>query len=105
MLRPGDTLDGFLLESALIWKKTVTLFARAERLASNELTHDVLGLDGRVFTVGKISVGGIYDFRLADHVKLGIGALVSKYWLPEELRPLYSSDPTSGMVFARVKVQ
>ena len=34
----------------------------------------------------------------------GIGGLVSKYLLPDELKPVYGSDPTSGMVFMRLKV-
>jgi hypothetical protein len=37
-------------------------------------------------------------------VKFGIGALVSKYALPGSLKPAYGSDPTSAMVFMRLKV-
>src|SRR5436305_13127481 len=105
MLRPGETLDGYLLESALILKKTYTLFLRAERVAETELHHDVPALHDRVLMVNKVSVGGIYDFYRTEHVRAGIGALISKYALPEELKPLYGSDPTSGMIFARIKVQ
>lgn len=104
-LNPGETLDGYLLESALILRKTYTLFLRAERVAETELHHDEPALHGRVLSVNKISVGGIWDFYRRDHVTAGIGALVSKYVLPDELKPLYGSDPTSGMVFARIKVQ
>jgi len=57
MQRPGDTLDGFLLESALVFQKTYTLFARAERVEENELLQAVPGFDHRVFTVNKLSVG------------------------------------------------
>jgi hypothetical protein len=77
---------------------------RAERVAENDLTHDLIGLDGRTFTVNKISVGAIYDFPIRDQVKFGVGGLVSKYVLPGDLKPLYSSDPTSFMLFARLKV-
>lgn len=104
ILRPGETLDGYLLESALILKKTYTVFARAERVAETELHHDVPALHDRVLNVNKISLGGIYDFYRTEHVRLGIGGLVSKYLLPDELKPLYGSDPTSGMVFMRLKV-
>src|SRR4029077_4223087 len=93
ILRPGDTLDGFLCESAVNFKKTYTIFVRAERVAENELTEGIPALDGRVFTVNKISVGGIYAFRLTDQVKLGIGGLVSKYVLPGDLKPLYGGEP------------
>jgi len=104
VLRPGETLDGYLLESALVFKNAVTLFARAERVAETELHEDVPALDGHVLMVNKFSVGGIYDFYRAEHTKIGIGALVSKYALPDSLKPIYGSDPTSGMIFARLKV-
>lgn len=103
MLRPGDTLDAFLLESAVILKTDVTLFMRAERLAQNELTHDIPGLDGRIFTVNKVSVGGVYDFLRTERAKFGIGALVSRYGLPDDLKAEYGRDLTSYMVFGRLK--
>jgi hypothetical protein len=104
ILRPGETLDGYLLESALVLKKTYTLFARAERVAETELHEAVPGLEGQILMVNKLSVGGIYDFYRTEHVKFGIGGLVSKYALPSELKPFYGSDPTSAMVFMRLKV-
>ena len=59
MTKPGDTLDGFILETAAIFQKKYTLFARAERVQENEL----LDLEpAPVFTVNKLTVGGIYDF-------------------------------------------
>lgn len=105
MLHPGETLDGYMLESALILKKRYTLFLRAERVAETELHHDEPALHGRVLSVNKVSVGGIWDFYRQDNMTAGIGALVSRYALPDELKPLYGSDPTSGMIFARIKVQ
>jgi hypothetical protein len=57
-----------------------------------------------VFTVNKLSIGGIYDVPVADHLKLGVGGLVSKYALPSALKPFYGSDPTSFMVFLRLKL-
>jgi hypothetical protein len=105
MLEPGETLDGFMLETALIIKKTYTLFARAERIDEIELQHDLPGLEDRVLSVNKLSLGGIYDVPVAKQVKFGIGALVSVYGLPGELKPFYGSDPTSFMLFGRLKVQ
>jgi hypothetical protein len=75
---------------------------------SHELLHNTPGVTDEFrhasFPVGKISVGGIYDIPVAQHVKFGIGALVSKYAIPGELKPFYGSDPTSYMVFVRLKV-
>ena len=45
------------------------------------------------------------DFDRTERVRAGVGALVSKYRLPDELKPLYGSDPTSGMIFGRIKIQ
>ena len=111
MNRPGNTLDGFLLESELIFKQTYTLFMRVERVAEDELLERASGpveigplVSMPIFTVNKISLGGIYDFPVAEHLKFGIGALVSKYGLPGALKPLYGGEPTSFMVFFRLKL-
>jgi len=104
MLRPGDTLDAYLIESAAILKNNVTLFMRAERVEENELTHDIPGLEGRTFTVNKVSTGAIYDFVRTRHVKFGLGGLVSRYVLPADLKADYGRDLTGYMVFGRVKL-
>jgi hypothetical protein len=108
MLQPGDTLDGFLLESALLLNQHVTLFARAEHVRENELFDEAIALGqfgsaNLKFNVAKASFGGIYDFIRTDHAKFGVGALVSVYDLPGQLAPFYG-DPTSTMVFVRLKV-
>jgi hypothetical protein len=101
MLKPGDTLDGFILETEAIFQKTYTVFARAERVQENELLDLT---PAPIFTVNKVSVGGIYDFYRTDHAKFGIGGLVSFYGLPSELRASYG-DPTSAMAFVRLKIE
>ena len=100
MMKPGDTLDGLILETAAIFDRTYTIFARAERVQENEL----LDHSGPVVTVNKLTVGGIYDFYSVRNTKFGIGSLVSFYGIPGDLRPVYG-DPVSGMVFARFKVE
>lgn len=100
----GKTLDAFLFESSAILKQNVTLFMRAERVDQSELTHHMAGLEGRAFTVSKVSAGGVYDFLRTDHAKFGVGGLASRYVLPEDLKPLYGRDLTSFMLFARLKI-
>jgi hypothetical protein len=110
MNRPGNTLDGFLVESAVVLDKRLTFFGRAERVANDELSldeqheHDVPHGADRVFKVGKLSLGAIYDFRVAEHVRLGVGGLVSKAFVPADLRPSYGGNPTSFMLFVRMKL-
>ena len=99
MKNPGNTLDGVILESAVILQKTYTLFVRGERVQEDELTAT-----HAIYTVNKASVGGIWDFYRTDHAKVGVGALVSFYGLPGDLQPAYG-NPTSEMVFGRIKIQ
>jgi hypothetical protein len=106
---PGNVLDGYLAESELIFKNGITIFGRAERVQNDELLERgeiVTGFEAPhpVFTVSKVSVGGIYDFIHVQYMKFGVGALVSRYGIPEALKPEYG-DPTSYMIFARLKIQ
>ena len=98
-LQPGPDLDAWALESAMMLGDHWTIFGRGERVDQNELSEDT----DAVFSVGKISLGGIYDFRLTERWKLGLGGLVSAYDVPSDLTPPYG-DPTSYMLFVRLKL-
>jgi hypothetical protein len=76
---------------------------RAERVTENELTDDIPGLKGRIFTVNKISAGGICDFVRMEHAKFGLGALASLYLLPAGLKAECGRDLTSCVIFGRLK--
>jgi len=102
MNHPGHTLDGFLLESAIVLADTHTIFGRAERVDEDELLGHVGAAP--VLTPTKFALGYIFDFRLAEHVKLGIGGLASRYIVPKGLDVAYGSDPTSFMTFVRLKI-
>jgi hypothetical protein len=102
---PGQDLDGFLLESAVNFAETHTVFARAERVSEDELFEAPSPLAGRAFTVNKLSLGYIYDIPVIEHLKLGIGGLGSIYGLPSEIRPAYGGGtPLSFMAFMRLKL-
>ena len=101
MMKPGDTLDGFILETAAIFQNKYTVFARAERVQENELVHVE---PAQIFTVNKLTVGGIYDFFRTKNAKFGVGGLVSFYGVPDGLKPFYG-DPTSAMTFVRLKIE
>ncbi len=102
MNNPGHDLDGFLLESEVVLDDTHTFFGRVERVAEDELFEGSSPLQGRVFTVDKISLGYIRDWKVAGHLKFGLGGLVSRYDYPAALNRAYG-DPTSFMVFLRLK--
>jgi hypothetical protein len=101
---PGHTLDGFLLESALLPDNTHTVFGRAERISNDELFEAPDPRAGRVFTIDKLSLGYIHDMPFLEHVKAGAGGLVSVYAFPKALASAYGSDPVSFMLFIRAKL-
>jgi hypothetical protein len=98
----GRDMDAVALESALglgNW----TLFGRTEYAENDELLA-VGGRHGPTFGVGKVSIGAIRDFRVAPHLKLGIGALATLDFVPRPLDPLYTGGPKGAMAFVRLKV-
>ncbi|HEV2530399.1 hypothetical protein [Phenylobacterium sp.] len=99
------TLPAWVLESAIKPAAPWTVFARAERVDNDEL---VAGgpLAGRVFTVGKVSIGAIHDWPVADHLSFGLGALYAWNFVPEALGPLFGgTDPHGAMGFVRFKLR
>lgn len=101
--RPGRRLDGFLLESEWQFDQEHTFFGRLERVQNNELFPESSPLSGEIFTVNKLSVGYLRDWPVAEHLKFGLGGLVSAYNLPSAIQPAYGS-PHSWMLFARLKL-
>jgi len=100
---PGHTLDALLVESALNFNRTHTLFARFETVEKDELFQPPSPLAGSSFWVSKLSAGYIYDFPETHRVQLGIGALGSIHFLTSALEDAYGERPTSFMLFARAR--
>jgi uncharacterized cupredoxin-like copper-binding protein len=100
----GNATDAFLLESAARLTPSHTLFARAELVEKNELFLDDDPRAEDVFRVGKLTAGYVYDLPREGHFRIGLGGLVSRYSIPADLKPVYG-NPTSFMLFARVRIQ
>ena len=79
-----------------------TLFGRGEITENREL----IDIDhAPAFRVGKLSAGMVRDFRIADHLTLGAGGLLSVNFVPDGLAPLYGGhNPTGAMGFLRLKL-
>ncbi|MFL6726610.1 MAG: hypothetical protein ACJ8FS_08865 [Sphingomicrobium sp.] len=97
----GHSDDGVAAEASLKhagW----TAFGRGEIIENRELLHVE---DGPAFRVGKVSLGAIRDFRIAEHLSLGAGGLFSVNFVPDTLAPLYGgNNPTGAMAFIRLKL-
>jgi hypothetical protein len=92
----GTNLNGLLLESEYAigpW----TAFARAEWEENNELD----AFD-RIARIGALTVGGIHDWPVADHLKLGVGALYAFDFVSSAVVPSYGDTPHGAMAFLRL---
>jgi hypothetical protein len=99
-----EDLDAYVLESAVKPNPAWTVFARAERTDNNELVS-LGGHHGPTYTVAKVSLGAIHDWKISEHLKFGLGGLYAVNLLPGALKPAYDDDPTGAMAFVRLKVE
>ena len=101
----GHDDDAFVAESSLkhgAW----TAFGRGEITENRELVHAHDEEHARAYRVGKVSLGAVHDFRIAEHLLLGAGGLFSLNFVPGDLAPLYGgSNPTGAMAFLRLKLE
>jgi hypothetical protein len=80
-----------------------TVFGRGEITENRELLDS--DEHGPAFRVGKVSLGGVKDFKLAEHVALGVGGLFAVNFVPDGLAPLYGGhNPSGAMGFVRLKL-
>jgi hypothetical protein len=79
-----------------------TVFGRGEVTENRELLADEE--HGPAFRVGKLSAGAVRDFRIAGHLSVGAGGLVSLNFVPRGLAPLYGGhNPVGAMGFVRLQ--
>jgi hypothetical protein len=79
-----------------------TLFGRGELTDNRELTD---AEDGPANRVGKLSLGLVRDFKLADDLAIGAGGLLAVNFVPGALAPSYGGHhPTGAMGFIRLKL-
>ena len=96
-LSDGHRLNGAFLEAEYQPAMNWTAFARTEWEQNDELD-----ISGASRSVGDLTLGGIRDFPLAEHVKVGVGASYTFDFIPSSIRPSYGSDPHGTMVFGRL---
>ncbi len=101
---PGNTLDGFLLESAATFGRH-TVFGRAENVQKDELFEAPNPLAGQVFRVSEATLGYVYDLPVAKHLALGFGVQGSVNFVPAAIKTAYGGDPAGYMPFLRLKIQ
>ena len=94
--------DAYVAEASLKHRGW-TVFSRGEMTENRELLDEQE--HSEAFRVGKITVGAVRDFRIAEYLTLGAGGQLAVNFVPDGLAPLYGSrNPTGMMGFVRVKL-
>ncbi len=101
---PRRSTDAWLGEGVLT-RGADSVFARLEVVDKDELFPDPVAETQPVYTVGKLSLGYQRAFRLPGRLAVDVGGLVSRYDLPRALDAAYGSDPTSFMLFTRLRLR
>ena len=57
----------------------------------------------QMFRIGAVTIGGVRDILVQPKFRVGIGADVTFYHVPEALKPIYGSSPTSFHMFVRIR--
>ena len=96
-LTGGTDESAGLLEAEYKPDDAWTLFGRAETIGSDELVPGPA-----VRAAGKLSVGAIHDWRLADHFKLGLGGLYAFDFTPSSATDGYGGGAHGAMGFIRI---
>lgn len=100
----GHKDDAWALESSFNWKDW-TAFGRIERTENRELVEmEDEDHHGPAYKVAKASVGLVRDFRIAKHLKFGVGGLYAFNFVPNEIKALYGGNPNGAMGFVRFKI-
>ncbi len=91
--------DAFAAEVSLK-HQAWTIFGRSEVTNNRELVPGSIA-----YRVGKVSLGAVRDFRIAEHLSFGAGGLFALNFVPIPLQPLYgSANPVGMMGFVRMKL-
>jgi hypothetical protein len=100
----GPALNAWVLESAVHPNDRWTVYGRAEQIANDELVIVPTGSSAQTFNVGKIALGAIRDFRVAAHLKFGVGSQVARNFVGRDLAVAYGGDRWGGIGFVRLKI-
>ncbi|MGA9509426.1 MAG: hypothetical protein WBV55_12485 [Candidatus Sulfotelmatobacter sp.] len=98
---PGTNLNGYLLESALNFRRRDYAFTRLELVDKDELFPQAA--EHPAYRIGGYTFGGMRDLVQNRWWQLGAGADVTIYSKPAALDAAYGSFPVSFQIFFRLR--
>lgn len=96
---------GYLLESALRFSGTHTVFGRLEQVGSGQLVPESGAAQNRTFKLNRFTVGYFHQVGMHGPVSLEAGAFVSRYAVPSSAVSVYGEVPGSFMLFMRLNLR
>lgn len=99
-----ESTNGYLVESTLKLRNLHAFFGRLEQVGSDDLLREDQSVNRRIFKMNKVTVGYVYDVQPRGPVKYDVGALMSRHLVPSGMTPAYGEDPTSYMMFVRLRL-
>jgi len=103
--QPGHNLNGYLLESAIEIDSKHVVFGRGEYVAKDELFQPSKPKAGKVYRVGKLDLGYIFEFPFVPYTLWGIGCVGSASFVPNSIKSAYGETPLSYMIFLRIALK
>lgn len=100
-----ETVIGYLLESTYRFSGTNVVFGRLEQVGSDELVRENESLKAELFKMNKLTVGYFRDVTGNSRMKLDIGILASRHFVPSPMSGPYGTNPVAYMAFIRFKPQ
>lgn len=101
---PGPNLNACLLESAVELTHRHVLFGRAEYVAKDGLFLPPNPNAEKVFNVGKLDLGYIFEFPFIPYTLWGLGVVGSASFVPKSIKNEYGGMPLSYMAFLRIEI-
>src|SRR5450755_3766812 len=95
------TLNGYLLESTLNFRRRNYVFSRLELVDKDELFPQAAVHPA--YRIGAYTFGGVRDLIQSRAWQLGLGADVTFYSKPAALDSSYGNDPVSFQIFLRMR--
>ncbi len=95
---------GYLMESIFRVQKEHSFFGRLEQVGSDDLYRENQSSQHPLFKVKKMTIGYFHDVRFNQEVRFDVGGLVSKHLVSSDAN-IYGTNPTSFMMFVRLKLQ
>ena len=102
--RPSEPVTGYLIESVLKFRNTHSIIGSLEQVGSDDPARANAPPQRSLFKMNKLTVGYSYHVDSPAPVKIDVGGMVSRHFVPSEMASSYGSVPTLYMMFVRMNL-